>query len=410
MFTGWLRRALGILAAISMAVLPLVVQPQVAAEAAATGTLFGLGPNSIITIDPATGASSTFVSLPAVATFPGSSFNNLASDVAGHRLFTERTVYTQDPTGITATYQIVTVNTSDATAPPAVSPDMASGITDLVYDPSSQTLLGQTNMCCPFQLVRIDPATGAQTHVADLPGVQPLRMTIAPAKHVIYVPIDYLNLFPRVDTIATIDTTTGAVSESPAMAAGVFALEYDTISGVLYGKTFCCPANIVTVNPVTGAQTTVAAVSNMGSGITIDSGTHTIYMTDDELGAFSFNQFIVSVNLQNGAALTSTGPLPSGTYVGALAFEGVAITPASIKADVQAALSSGAISNAGVAAALLSQLNEAQAARARGQCSTSVNLYQAFINTVNAASGKTVAASTAANLVNEAQFLIANCP
>jgi hypothetical protein len=391
---------------LAVAVLPFLGQP-IAAHAAGTGTLFGLGPSSVLVIDPSTGASSTFATLPPADTFPGASFNELVSDSQGHRLFTVRTVYSQQPQGLTATYQIVTVDTHAATS--TVSADMASGITDMVYDPLSQALFGQTNNY-PFQLVRIDPATGAQTHVADIPGLQPLKMTIAPAKHAIYMPIEDFSQFPPVNTIATFDILGGGVTQSPPMATGIFALVYDSSSGTVYGKTFCCPGSIVKVDPTTGAQSVVTTNLGLGSGITIDSSTHKIYMTDDELGAFGFDQFIQTVDLQTGALTKSTGTLPANTYVGSLAFEGVAITPDSIIADVKSALSSGAITNAGVANSLLAKLNEAKAARGRGQCATAALIYQAFINEVQAQSGKAIAPATASQLVSEAQFLIANCP
>src|SRR5260370_15237395 len=115
------------------------------------------------------------------------------------------------------------------------------------------------------------------------------------------------------------------------MTAGLFAVVYDTTSGNLYGKTFCCPAKLVRVDPTSGAQTVVASGLNIGSGITIDSATHTVYMTDDEFGAFGFSQFINSVNDQTGATSLSSGPLPANTYVCSLAFEGIAITPESVK-------------------------------------------------------------------------------
>jgi hypothetical protein len=86
------------------------------------------------------------------------------------------------------------------------------------------------------------------------------------------------------------------------------------------------------------------------------------------------------------------------------------ITPDSIKADVSAALASGAIARAGVANSLLAKLDAASAARARGQCSTAAQVYRAFINELHAQSGKFVATGTASQLIDEAQFLIDNCP
>jgi len=396
-------------AMVAIAALSLAWQAAPAAAAATSGTLFGLGPRSVLTIDPATGASSTFVGLPTVDAFPGASFSSLTSDARGHRLFTERTVYAQQPDGtLGASYQIVTINTADATAAPSVSADMASGVTQLGYDASSGTLYGQTNMY-PFELVGIDPSTGVETHVADLPGLQPLFMAVAPGKHTIYMPIEDFSQFPAVNTIATIDTSTGAVSQSGAMAAGIFALVYDSGTGALYGKTFCCPANIVKVDAATGAQSTVATGLPIGSGITIDSTTHTIFMTDDELGAYGFNQFIASASVKTGAVSTSTGALPSDTYVGSLAFQGAAITPDSIIADVNSAVASGAITNGGVATSLIAELTQAKAALGRGNCTAAAGLYNAFIRDASAQSGKTIAPGTASQLISEAQFLGGSC-
>ena len=406
-----LRLAVTLVAGGSLALSVAIAQPAVAG-AAGTGTLFGLGPSSIITIDPPTGASSTFVNLPTVTTFPGASYNALASDAGGHRLFTVRTVFQQQPFGLSETFQLVTVNTKDQAAAPTVSPDMTTGVTQLVFDPSTQSLFGQTNTCCPFQLVRIDPATGAQTHVADIPGVQPLKMAVAPAQHALYFATEsfVLGQFQPVVTLVTVDTITGALSQSPPLATGLFGLAYDTSSGKLFGKTFCCPAKVVMVDPVTGAETTVASNLGLGGGIAIDSSSHTIFMTDDQFGAFGFNQFIDSVNDQTGAVSVSTGTLPVNTFVNELAFEGIAITPDSIISDVKSAVASGAIDNAGVGTALVAELNAAKAARTRGDCAAAANIYQAFVNDVSAQSGKSIASATADQLVSEAKVLIANCP
>jgi hypothetical protein len=97
-------------------------------------------------------------------------------------------------------------------------------------------------------------------------------------------------------------------------------------------------------------------------------------------------------------------------FLTSLGFLGTTITPDSIRADVRSALAGGAIDSAGVANALLAQLNAAAAARGAGQCTTAASIYQAFVNAVNAQSGRHVAAATAAQLVSEGQFLAANCP
>jgi hypothetical protein len=88
----------------------------------------------------------------------------------------------------------------------------------------------------------------------------------------------------------------------------------------------------------------------------------------------------------------------------------IIVTPDSIKADVTQFLAAGKIKNQGEANSLLAKLDAAAAARARGQCSTAANNYQAFINELNAQSGKGVDATAAAIMIADAQYLIAHCP
>jgi len=63
-----------------------------------------------------------------------------------------------------------------------------------------------------------------------------------------------------------------------------------------------------------------------------------------------------------------------------------------------------------LAGSLLSKLAAAAAARAASDCSTAADIYQAFINELNAQSGKGVNTNAAASLIAEGQFLIAHCP
>jgi hypothetical protein len=402
-------RLLGLVASTALALMSLAIQP-LAADAATTGTLFALSQGTVYKADPSSGALTAFATLPVTPpTQPAPSFGGLASDPVGHRLFVQR-MTASDFNFTTVSFQILTVDTK--TAAVSVSPDMAQGLTDLAFDTSTGSLFAETNFCCPFQVVRVDPATGVQTHVADLPGVQDFPMAIAPAKHSLYITVENFALGqPQpINNLLTIDETTGAITHSSTLTTGIFALVYDTSSGALFGKTFCCPANLVQVDPATGAESVITTNLSLGSGITIDSASHTIYMTDDQFDVSGFSQLIESVNDVSGAPTFSTGSIPSTTYVSALAFEGVAITPESIKTDVQSALANGAITKAGVAHSLLAKLNHAEAARARGQCGVAANAYRAFINEVEAQSGKAIATSTATQLISEAQFLVANCP
>jgi hypothetical protein len=88
----------------------------------------------------------------------------------------------------------------------------------------------------------------------------------------------------------------------------------------------------------------------------------------------------------------------------------IVVTPASIIDDVTQFVNDGSIDNHGIANSLTVKLQHAADARAGGNCSLAANLYGAFINEVQAQSGKHVSADAAAILIADAQFLIANCP
>jgi hypothetical protein len=97
-------------------------------------------------------------------------------------------------------------------------------------------------------------------------------------------------------------------------------------------------------------------------------------------------------------------------FVAYPSFFAPAATPTSIQSFVTQDLASGAISNVGVANSLLAKLAAAATARASGDCTTAGNVYGAFVNALNAQSGKMVAAAAASALIADAKFLIANCP
>jgi hypothetical protein len=87
----------------------------------------------------------------------------------------------------------------------------------------------------------------------------------------------------------------------------------------------------------------------------------------------------------------------------------IIVTAESIKSDVKKFLASGAISQNGEKS-LLAKLDAAASARARGQCATANNIYNAFINELKAQSGKKISAQAAAIMIADALYLIAHCP
>ena len=88
----------------------------------------------------------------------------------------------------------------------------------------------------------------------------------------------------------------------------------------------------------------------------------------------------------------------------------IIVTAASIQADVTQFLQSGDIKSAGEANSLLSKLVAAAAKRAAGKCSTAANIYQLFIQELQAQSGKGVSVTAAAIMIADAQYLITHCP
>jgi hypothetical protein len=87
----------------------------------------------------------------------------------------------------------------------------------------------------------------------------------------------------------------------------------------------------------------------------------------------------------------------------------IIVTPDSIEEDVGQFLGLGDIRPA-LANSLLAKLRAAAAARARGNCTAAGSIYGAFVNELQAQSGKGVDAAAAAILIADAEYLIAHCP
>jgi hypothetical protein len=408
-------RLVWIVVAASLAALPALLQPLPVA-ASSTGTLFGIDIRrpAVVSIDPTTGATTPVADL-SVANQPAPGFvDSMASDPATHRLFLVRVVFDFSNGFPTTTYQLITVDTQGKGVV-NVSPGLAHPVTSLAFDTSTGTLLGFTGDCCPNQIVSIDPASGALTHIADVIGDSFSFIAFSPSTHSLYLDSEsFAQPFPSppLNTLLIVDTTqVDHVTIGPTLSPGVNSLAFDTSLGALFGTTFF-PPHFVQVNTSTGFETSLGSY-NLGfflePGTAIDSATHTFFKVQDVFddpiqGPIAH---IASINDQTGAG-TLGGT--TGTNLAAIVFEPVLITPESIKADVRTAAASGAITNPGLANALLAQLSAAEAARSRSQCATAADIYRAFIDALNAQSGKQVTATTASQLISEAKFLIANCP
>jgi len=412
------RSRFGFLVAIAVAAVPFLAQPLPAA-AAATATLYSVSPSGfLVQVDQTAGTETPVVNLAptglpfGVYPIPG----GFASDPTSNRLF--GVLRTQDIREFpgTWTHQVLTISLG-APAPTVTTSGNLSRLLQsaVAFDSSTNSVYGITE-CCPSELVRIDPVTGDEFTVTQLSGDITdafSEMAIDTATHTLYVARSVNSTYPPPTELLAINLATPAASATPVhLEHGVVGLVFDSSSHALFGVTFCCGDSFIYKIESTGFEKQIAEITNtllLGSTAVLDSATHTIYLINS---TFDFvtgpATFITSVDDRGGVAPVNGAATP--TFIGSLGYLPISVTPDSIRADVNSALASGAIDSAGVANALLAQLNAAATARTAGQCSTAASIYNAFINTVNAQSGKHIAAATAAKLVSEAQFLIANCP
>lgn len=412
-----------------LALLPLLIQPA-AATSSPTGTLFAITQSeNLVKVDPASGfltlLNGLFPNCSGGCPLDSQSFE-LASDPVDHRLYAIRINSFSFSFPPVFTQELLTIDSQSGQV--LSNPQFTRNAPgDLAFDTSTHTLFGFTGT----EIVKVDPGTATLTHFASVGagfGAFVYQMTLSSSAHKIFLSQEDMSLPAPSNptTIFTIDTTNGAVSPGLVLDTSVRWVVADGAN--LFGITDNA-LNLVGINLTTGATTFVANVgfilnSYLPSGPTVDPTTHTVYIDvsvfDQSLG---FQAHVFSVNDQTGAQKSS---VIFGELLTSIAFEAPPqVTPQSIIDDVRAALAGGAIDNAGVAGSLLAKLSAAAHARAgtvasstRGSgCATSANIYQAFIDEVNAQSGATssstrghITPATAIKLVSEAQFLIANCP
>ena len=409
-----LKKLARILSVALVSASPLLAQPLPAAAAGSGTGLFGFAsPGQVVGIDPTTGVVTPVADLfgPNVQGF----LTTLAADPSTNRLFIGRSLFIDQTVFPPVTAEeIVTVDLKNGGIQ-AESPLLAHPVGSLLFDSSTGTLLGITTDSSPAVLTQIDLVTGVETDVAQIPGDGFSNFAIDPAHHTAFVVSESFTTFPATSQLDSIDTAALTLAPGPVLGSGTREIGFDTSSGQLFAVTFnltpFIPARFVQVNTTTGATTALGTYDFgffLEPGIAVNSGSHTVYATQD---VFDPTQgpitHIASINDASGAGVLGAS---TNTTIADLIFIAPSITEDSIIADVRNARASGAISNPGVTDALLALLTEAKAARDRGQCGTAANLYRAFINAVTAQAGKTIASSTASQLISEAQFLIANCP
>lgn len=294
----------------------LYFEPTATPPVTSTGTLYGLIFGSTLnigTVDPLTAAITPGVNVGLPPGQPGPGFGPWANDPSTHRFLIVRVVYDFSTFPPTTTTQLLTVYPLTGTA--TISANLARTLGALAFDSSSGTLYGITD---DKWIVRVEP-NAAMTNLTAITG-DFFDMVVAPSSHALYI------LSRTNGTIATrlltMDTLTNAVTVGPVLAPGVRGIVYDTSLGALFGLTFCCPSQLVRIDPVSGAGTGVGLANlGLGGAFAIDSASHTVFVTQDVLGPFAFNQYIASINDQTGVKSLSPA-IPSTTaYVSRLIFE-----------------------------------------------------------------------------------------
>ena len=412
------------------------VVPPTVTSAATPGTLFAITrlQQLLVKVDPTTGSLTQVTSL-----LPNCSSNcpvdsqsfDLASDPTTHRLFAERfealsfnfpPVFEEELLTIDSQTGAILSNPQFTSRPPG----------ELAFDTSSHTLFGFTGN----EIVKVDPATATVTpfaSVGSLFGVFNEDMAVSPTTHTIFISVE-TGIFPAPPSpgqIFAVDSMTGQVSPGVPIDQPVRSVATDgaTLLGITDPQPQFGQPEPVRIDPTTGMTTLIGGLPTTPGGFipnrpTVDPSTHTLFVDISISSGGPFQDNIFSVNDRSG--ISSSAPILSGDNLTSIVFEAPPqVTPESIKADVRAALASGAIDNAGVANSLLAKLDAAAVARATAgasgartnACATAAHIYQAFIAEVTALSAAPASgvrphidSAAAAQLISEAQFLIANCP
>jgi len=402
MFKKLVGRGLSLAAAAALAALPLA-EHAMPAQADTTGTLFaitGVNQNFLSRVEPSTGVVSQIEALAG----PNQNLQavNLTGDPATHRLFAIRTDGLNN--------EVLTIDSTSGSI--LADKPVNAQVDQIAFDSSTGTLwlLGFSGIS------RLDPTTGVPTVVVSLGNIccGALSVAVVPGAHTIYVN-NFDPGLPASDQILTVDTSAHTVTSSPLVSGGARIISYDTGNGGLFGLTDCCPRQLVKIDPTSATNTPVIAYNNdpnmiLTFAMAVDPSTDTVFADLETNLVFpAVEDQIVSISDNSPSFILSQAATDT---VWSMYFETPAptITPDSIKADVQAAFASGAITKAGTENTLLADLNAASAALARGQCKTAANDYRQFISDVNAQAGKSIAPATASQLMGEAQFLITSCP
>ncbi len=208
--------------------------------------------------------------------------------------------------------------------------------------------------------------------------------------------------------------TNNAATNSLAVADKV---GNSTTAGPISGNMVDKKPPVITITQPAATTYTHSSTLTLNYGVTDGgSGVKTVTPTMNGSGTVGGSTIV------NGLAINLLTALPLGPNTFAItAMDNVLntsnasvtftiiVTAASIIADVNQFVTSGAV-DSNTANGLLAKLNSAAADRSKGNCTPAGNVYGAFINEVNAQTGKGITAAAAAILIADAQYLQTHCP
>jgi FIMAH domain-containing protein len=173
--------------------------------------LYGLSFNGVYTLDPTTGAAALLASLENVNPY----ILDFAVVPGAHTIYVNNFVQNFDGTSAD---QLRTVDSRTGALSSPVT--LAQPTRIISYDTSLGALFGATE-CCPRQLQRIDPATGAETAISAFNNDQQqslqFSMTIDPASHTVFMDIEtFVGFNTTQDQIVSVNDQTGATGLSIA--------------------------------------------------------------------------------------------------------------------------------------------------------------------------------------------------
>jgi hypothetical protein len=271
---------------------------------------------SLVRLDPSTGAATTVASFPSID--PVSMSMEVASGTNTVYINREPRPNVLPPPPPTS--QVLTVNT--LTGAVTTSPVLNRTTVSITYDTAANKLYGATE-CCPRDLVQIDPVSGAEQVIGNIhaTGQQIFgKMATDSATHTVLADVQFQGTgFTWEDHIVSIDTVTRLATVGPAIPAGnIGALYFEgatpllATTGTLFGIAGHQEA-LAKIDLGTGTVTRIAQLAGPDNGqvgsLTGDPATHRIFGIRTSVSgvppAIAMKNEILTINSQTGTFTVS---------------------------------------------------------------------------------------------------------